>query len=63
MALMMLPGGYIAGRLGRLYGIIMGALLHLLGWLILALAVNFEMLIIARSVCQHKVSRVINRTQ
>ncbi|KAK4328758.1 hypothetical protein Pmani_000849 [Petrolisthes manimaculis] len=45
MAVMMIPGGWIAGRLGRRRSIIIGAFIHALGWLIVALAVNFNMII------------------
>ncbi|KAK3879208.1 hypothetical protein Pcinc_016203 [Petrolisthes cinctipes] len=56
MAVMMIPGGWIAGRLGRRRGIIIGAFFHALGWLIVALAVNFNMIITGRVIIGGSIS-------
>ncbi|KAK3879207.1 hypothetical protein Pcinc_016202 [Petrolisthes cinctipes] len=47
-AVMVIPTGWIVGKLGRRRGIIICAFLHTLGWLPIALAINYYMIILGR---------------
>ncbi|KAK4328757.1 hypothetical protein Pmani_000848 [Petrolisthes manimaculis] len=47
-AVMVIPAGWMVGKLGRRRGIIICSFLHTLGWLLMALAFNYYMIILGK---------------
>ncbi|KAK4313619.1 hypothetical protein Pmani_015023, partial [Petrolisthes manimaculis] len=49
-AVMVIPAGWMVGKLGRRRSIIISVFLHFLGWLLMALAFDYYMIILGRLV-------------